>query len=216
MNDALTMPTLPGIRIRRSEGGAPISQADDNRAILDDFRRGQPEAVGAVRGWIRAVVFGGRWGFEDPDAVCQDILIDVLILVRRNGVRGPGAFQKLVHTLARCRAVDRYHSTRKRASIEADVPDEELHAAPAGDVTASSALARRDRLNALRYVIQRLPEACRELWRMIYLEHRSAEAIGEALGSTANNVRVRTHRCLEKAREIKSDFDRDGAPGLAR
>lgn len=192
-----------------------MSQAEDNRAIHDAFRRDDPAAAQTVLGWVRAVVFGGRWGFNDPEGVCQDILIEVLLVVRRGGVREPGAFQKLVHTLARCRAVDRYHRGKRRAAFEADVPDETLLERPGGEHGSDAALERRDRVNAMRYVLQRLPEACRELWRMIYVEGRSAEQIGDALGLTVNNVRVRTHRCLEKARDIKRDFDRDGAPAWA-
>ena len=48
---------------------------------------------------------------------------------------------------------------------------------------------------------------CRELWRLVYAEGLSAQDVGEKLGIKAGNVRVRVHRCLEKARAIYADLE---------
>ncbi len=200
-------------RIRRED--PPIGRTEEIRAVFEGFAREDGQAVETVAGWVRAVVFGGSWRFRDAEGLCQDVLLELLLLVRRGGVLDPGAFQKLVQTVAKRRAVDAWHRGRRLREEDAD----EL--ADRGPVdprpSAEERIATRQRLETLRYLIQRLPEHCRELWRLVYVERRRAAEVGEMLGLSAGNVRVRVHRCLEKARLIYGELQRAaGAPPVDR
>ncbi|GAB4226355.1 MAG: hypothetical protein Kow0062_28530 [Acidobacteriota bacterium] len=202
-------------RGRGEPGGRPaIERADEIRAVYEGFAEERADAVETVSGWIRSVVFGGSWRFSDGEGLCQEILLELLLLVRRGGVRDPQAFLKLAQTVARRRAVDAWHRQRRRGETDEDpLPDD---GPPDPAVSAERRVLARERLDALRYVIQRLPEHCRDLWRMVYVERMVAAAIGERLGLTAGNVRVRVHRCLEKARAIWAARDAAvGAPPRA-
>ena len=53
-------------------------------------------------------------------------------------------------------------------------------------------------------MIQSLTPPCRELLAMAFGDGMSAPEIGERLGLTAGNVRVRTHRCLKSARAVRT------------
>ena len=195
----------PGRFVLRRED-APIGRTEEIRAVFEAFAREDRAAVETVAGWVRAVVFGGSWRFQDAEGLCQDILLELVLLVRRGGVLDPGAFQKLVQTVAKRRAVDAWHRGRR---CREDDADELPGRGPIDPLpTAEERIAARQRLDVLRHVIQRLPEHCRELWRMVYVERRRAAEVGEVLGLSAGNVRVRVHRCLEKARMIYAELQR--------
>ncbi len=168
--------------------------------IHDGFLAGEEEAVRAVQGWVEAIVRGGNWRFADPESLVQEILIELLELVRAGKVRSPGGFLKLVRTTARYRSVDAYYAQRRRQERES--PDILLETHPAREEDPGRRLAHAERADVLVYVFQRLPEACRELWRRVYHQRRSSAQVASEMGITTNNLRVRLHRCLQRAREI--------------
>jgi RNA polymerase sigma factor (sigma-70 family) len=183
---------------------------DEIRRIFDGFTAERSADVERVRGWVRAVVFGGNWRFADPDAVEQDALIKILELVRSGKVRDGGGFQKLAHTVARYTCLDRYQSDRRTRERHVSEPAED--ASIEGDERADTGVATRERVGTLVYVFQRLPASCRELWKRIYRDRAPSDTIAAELGITVNNLRVRAHRCLEKARALREAFESD-APG---
>lgn len=170
--------------------------------VCTAFGQGEDRAVEAVQSWVAAVVRGGRWGFADPDAVIQEILVKLVSLVRAGRIETPEAFLKYVRTVAKRECVDHYYGQRRRERHEQAAPDE--FDAVGDGPGAEARLAARERVSALVYLAQRLSADCRTLWRLIYVEKLGAEAVAQRLGLSAVNVRVRSHRCLEKAREIVS------------
>jgi len=152
-----------------------------------------------VRGWIRAVVHGGSWRFTDPQAVVQDVLAELVRTLRTRPMVEAGSFLKLARTVAKNVCVDTYHRERRGA---AEPLDPESTGAIAGGPDPEGRLRARERLSALAYVLQRLGNSCRELWTLVYGEKLSSGEIAHRLGTTDGNVRVRMHRCLEKARTI--------------
>ena len=136
---------------------------EEVRVICAGFVRGDTAEVEIARGWVRGVVRGGNWRFDDPESVEQDALLRLC-----------------------CSAADFLH---------------------AGSSEEAEARAlRRERIDALVYVFQKLPEACREIWRRLYSEGAPTEDVASALGISVNNLRVRVHRCLRKAQELRASF----------
>ena len=119
--------------------------------------------------------------------------------VRIRRVVEPGSFLKLVRTVSKNVCVDTYHRERRSATEPLD-PERAAGIPAAGD--PEDRLRARERLSALAYVLQRLGNSCRELWTLVYGEKLSSGEIAHRLGTTDGNVRVRMHRCLEKARTI--------------
>ena len=64
-------------------------------------------------------------------------------------------------------------------------------------------LVARQRLAMARYVMQSLSADCRTLLGLVFGQGLRSREVGERLGITDVNVRVRTHRCLERARELR-------------
>jgi len=148
---------------------------------------------------VRAVVHGGNWRFADRQAVVQEVLAELVRTVRIRRVVEPGSFLKLVRTVSKNVCVDTYHRERRSATEPLD-PERAAGIPAAGD--PEDRLRARERLSALAYVLQRLGNSCRELWTLVYGDKLSSGEIARRLGTTDGNVRVRMHRCLERARTI--------------
>ncbi|ANM29342.1 hypothetical protein ABI59_06650 [Acidobacteria bacterium Mor1] len=177
-------------------------------ATLEQFRLGSDEAVNTVRGWVSAVVHGGRWRLPDAEGMVQDVLLILLDLVRRDKVRDAQAFQRFVYNTAKNQCIKAYYRARRREDHEE--PESEFDAAGA-DPDPHDRLERQEQFWLTAYIFQRLSEACRELWTLVYYEGLSAEETGQRLGIHSGNVRVRVHRCLERARDIYREHSEGAA-----
>ena len=183
----------------RMERDTSSKRANEIKATFAGFRLGGAEQIRTVRAWAETIVRGGNWRFSDPEGVVQETLLKLLRLAAAGRVRDPESFQKFVYTVAKNTCVTVYHRERSRARHEE--PAGEFDEPPAPDATTNR-LERAERLTMLREILQRLPEACRQLWDSIYRERRTPDEVASALGITPVNVRVRVHRCTEKARAI--------------
>lgn len=183
--------------------------APEIAGVYRGFLEGRASDTEVVCGWVEAVLRGGNWRFDDPEGLSQDILLRLIRMARSGRVREPGAFEKLVYTVAKTTCVDAYHRQRRQAHHEQ--VDEEIDHLPEPVTTPdpSSVLEQRTRRALLTSVWQRLPEMCRELWRMVYAECWPAERVGRELGLSAGTVRVRVHRCLARARTIHAELAAD-------
>jgi RNA polymerase sigma factor (sigma-70 family) len=166
--------------------------------------------VETVRGWVQSVVHGGNWRFSDAEGVAQEIQLRLLQIVRDDRVRDPGGFQKFVYSVAKHTCVRIYHRERRAGPSEDPAQHEERLRS---ETDPQDDLERQERFETMMYVFQRLPGACRELWGWVYGEKLAAAEVGEKLGISVNNVRVRVHRCLQKARAIRESLEL--APGSA-
>src|SRR5262245_59066613 len=177
-------------------------------AILNGFLAGEDEAVHHVQGWVDGVVHLGRWRFEDPESVRQEVMMRLFGIVRSGRYGRRSSFKTFVFAVAKYTCVDLFRRERLRRGVEAggQAP------APQPIGQPHQALETREDLELLRYILQGLPEECRRLWRLVYGEGIDAAEIGRRLGVNAGTVRVRVHRCLQKARAFAAEHP--GGSGL--
>jgi RNA polymerase sigma-70 factor (ECF subfamily) len=183
-----------------------MEQESTDDAIFQGFLAGGSDALHHVQGWVDAVVHLGRWRFADPEAVSQDIVLRLLTIVRSGRYARRSTFKTFVFAVARYTCVDQFRHDRLRARVEVSTAVE-----PEAADGTQHALAARESLELLRYVLQQLPGECRRLWEWVYVEGRSAAEVGRALGLREGTVRVRVHRCLLKARGLATRFAADAA-----
>ncbi len=171
--------------------------------ILNRFLAGDDQAVYLVQGWVDGVVHLGRWRFEDSAAVSQEIVMRLVKTVRSGNYQQRSTFKTFVFAVAKYTCVDIYRRERLRSRIEM----EGQATVPAGriDIEPQRSLEERESLAVLKYVVQRLPDECRRLWKWVYAEGLTAAEIGSRLGASAGTIRVRVHRCLEKARAYAAE-----------
>ena len=177
--------------------------------MLAAFERGRPEAVAAVRGWVSQVVAHPGWRFADAESIVQDILLKLLDIARAGRFRGMSSFRTFATSVARNTCIDAYRRQRWRERAERDyAAGGEPTVAPIDPETHRRTQERRE---LVRYIFQKLPEECRRLWVWIYGQGLAARQVGEHLGISETNARVRAHRCLQKARRVARDFLTQGA-----
>jgi len=182
----------------------------DLDATVDGFLQGNLQDVRRVRGWAEKVVRSGGWGFPDPEGVVQEILLKLVRTLHADGFRMSRRFSTFVFSVAKHTCIDVYRAERSRALVAAGT----LAATPSpGPGADAERLLSRERHEALRYVLQRLPEECRRLWVCVYADKLSTDEVSRRLGISVENVRVRVHRCLQKARSIAGAFLAGGGTG---
>jgi RNA polymerase sigma factor (sigma-70 family) len=182
-------------------------------AILEGFLAGDEEAVHHVQGWVDGVVHLGRWRFEDPEAVSQEIVMRLLDIVRSGRYARRSSFKTFAFAVAKYACVDQFRRERLRGRVETQAAGERQDAPAVLEADQPHrALQAREEMELLRYILQGLPDQCRQLWAWVYGEGLSAPEIGSRLGATPGTVRVRVHRCLQKARELVHAFA--GGAGL--
>ena len=176
-------------------------------AILNGFLAGEEEAIHHVQGWVDGVVHLGRWRFGDPEAVSQEIVMRLLEIVRSGRYARRSTFKTFVFAVAKYTCVDLFRRERLRARVETDAgpPLAEFPDRRGAD-QPHRALEERENLELLRYILQGLPEECRRLWGWVYGEGLGAAEVARQLGTNAGTVRVRVHRCLEKARDFAREY----------
>ena len=188
-------------------------------AILNGFLAGEDEAIHHVQGWVDGVVHLGRWRFEDPEAVGQEIVMRLLDIVRSGRYARRSTFKTFVFAVAKYTCVDLFRRERLRTHVEtgAGSPLAEFPNGRAAE-HPHRAHEERENLELLRYLLQGLPEECRRLWGWVYGEGLGAAEVARQLGTNAGTVRVRVHRCLEKARDFAREYlgGADMLPGSPR
>jgi RNA polymerase sigma factor (sigma-70 family) len=182
----------------------------DTRAaaeIRDGLLRNERGAVDTVRGWVAAMVYGARWGLDDPEAAIQDVTMRILHLGNTGRIREETDFRSFVRTIARHECTDIYRRERLKSAVESrGIGVGRKQTSEDDPYNPYKRLERKEQRELLRFIYQALPEECRRIWSWLYGEGLSAAEIASRLGITAVNARVRAHRCLQKARKIHSEY----------
>lgn len=167
------------------------------------FLAEEPEALEQVRVWVRRLV-RGAWRFQDPEAVVQEVVLELIGMARDGRIHDGTRFKSFVLTVARHTCID--HHRRERLREAGGSLDDLLEPPQAAEQSAEEAVVAKQRRRMARYVLQSLSEDCRDLLRLTFGEDLPAREVGERLGLTEGNVRVRLHRCLQKARSLRERF----------
>jgi len=200
------------VRLRRNTVSAlqaiPHGPMADDQTKTEDvfaaFRSGDPGAVAEVRDWVRQVVGHPAWRLTDAESVVQDVLLKILDIARADRFEHRSSFRTFATSVARHTCIDAYRKERWRERMEVRSAADADETSTSGNPEAHHSM--RERRELLSYVYQKLPEECRRLWRWVYGQGLAARQVAEQLGISEENVRVRVHRCLQKARGLASDY----------
>jgi RNA polymerase sigma factor (sigma-70 family) len=186
----------------RGAGALPTDQE-----LVSAFLERQPAATETIRGWIRSVVRAGGWRRCEPADLEQCAMARLREVVLAGSFRFESSFQTYVRGVTRITCMEQW---RKRKYID---EHEDLSLDPDGFVPSrstnpeESAIAS-ERLRLLEAVYQRLPEACRQLWRWIFWERQSFRDVALSLGVKEGTARQRAARCMQKATETRYHVER--------
>lgn len=176
-----------------------ISMAIDDRDMVDRFLRGESEAVGTVDGWISRAAWPYQRRLADRwDDVLQDVRLEVTRLLGQGKFRGESSLRTYLWRVVSHTCLDQIRAQSKWKWADLETLDQGDGPAAAVHVPASN---REDRDLLLR-VLQRVPQDCREMWRMI-LAGLSYKEMSARLNVAEGTLRVRVLRCREKAASLR-------------
>ncbi|MEM7010986.1 MAG: sigma-70 family RNA polymerase sigma factor [Verrucomicrobiota bacterium] len=136
---------------------------------------------------VRAFVFASISCFADAEDVVQKVALTVAR--RFDEYDTERSFEAWALWLAKSRVIDHYRVSGREKLVFSD----ELM-----DQFANSLIARQaeqsERSVALEQCVEKLPDKSRQLLELRYEDGASAEAMAEALNSSAGSIRVMLHR----------------------
>jgi RNA polymerase sigma-70 factor, ECF subfamily len=176
--------------------------AMDDREMVARFLRGEREAVGTVDGWIaRAAWPYQRRLAERWDDVLQDVRLEVTRLLAEGKFRGESSLRTYLWRVVSHTCLDQLRALSKWKWAELDALDHEDGSLANVRVQPSN---REDRDLLLR-VLERVPQDCRQMWRMI-VAGLSYKEMSLRLSVAEGTLRVRVLRCREKATAMRREL----------
>ena len=171
---------------------------DEDGRLIALLLAGDEAAIGEVRGWIAAA--GGRYRGRlagDAEDLEQEALLDLMESLGNGRFRGQSRLATYAHSYARFKCIDRLRALGRRDVVDLD--DEALTAAAPSPLEE---LTQRESVELAQRVVAELPAGCRELWEMV-AEGMSYQAMSAATGLGEGALRVRVHRCRQRALAIR-------------
>ena len=179
---------------------------DDDARLIALLLAGDEAVIGEVRGWVGTAIgrYRGRLA-GDVEDLEQEVLLDLMESLAGGRFRGQSRLATYVHSYARFKCIDRLRSLGRRDMVEIE---EDAFVADAPSPLEE--LAQREGVELARQVVAALPDGCRQLWEMI-ADGLSYREMSEATGLAEGTVRVRVHRCRQRALAIRLELlgDRD-------
>ena len=132
--------------------------------MVTRFLRGETEAVGTVDGWISRAAWPYQRRLADRwDDVLQDVRLEVTRLLGSGKFRGESSLRTYLWRVVSHTCLDQIRAQSKWKWTDLDG----LDTADEPASTAPAIPARQEDKDLLLRVLDRVPQDCRELWRMI-------------------------------------------------
>ncbi|MHA1778494.1 MAG: RNA polymerase sigma factor [Candidatus Heimdallarchaeaceae archaeon] len=144
---------------------------------------------------------------QDWEDARQQSLMEIVIAVKRlkkiNNLWG--LVKKIVYsTIVDFNRLHKRHSQRNcKPSRNGSDKEDWTNYFPDPKDDQSSYYERKD---LLIYVFQKLDKECRELIKVVFLEDIKYSEIASRLGISEGTLRVRIHRCKEKAMRLRDEY----------
>ncbi len=164
--------------------------SDDTGENLAAFLEGDPAATESLRGAVRTVVRSFRFKGEPLDELVQDVLERTFFSVKAGRFRGDSSLKTYAQNIARYACLERLRRTRLEISIEVVGPRAEPSASD-----PEKHLLRREEFERDLELLKALPEECRELFRLVFIEELTYQQVAERLGLSEGAVKSRVRRC---------------------
>lgn len=180
------------------------SQLDsDIAAVLPGALAGDTRSINRLMELVHPVVYSRcvmklqAKGATSPHDVAQEVCLAVVRALPRYVDTG-APFMAFVNSVMHNKIVDAIRAMGRDRSVTV----EEFPDRAADGPTPESYTLEMDACNAVRGVLDQLPESDREVLQYRVIEGRSAEEVGAIMGKTPGAVRVQQHRALAKVKKL--------------
>jgi len=171
---------------------------DEDARLIALLLAGDEAAITEVRGWVGAALgrYRGRLA-GDAEDLEQEVLLDLMEALAGGRFRGQSRLATYVHSYARFQCIDRLRALGRRDMVE--IADDTF---TAEDPSPLEELTRRESVELAQRVVAALPDGCRQLWEML-ADGMSYREMSAATGLAEGAIRVRVHRCRQRALAIR-------------
>ncbi len=196
--------------MERSRVPEAAASADVER--IASYLDGEERVFREVDAWIRREI-EARYPVlrAETEDLCQVVHGKLVANLRAGRFDHRCTLRTYVVRIAHYTAIDRIRRMYRERGFLAD-------AALEREVTANSPyrlLESQDERQLLHQVLLHSPLACRELWRLAFLERLSYEEIGRRLSIPPGTVKSRMWHCRRRAQTLLRRFQRYGVPRSA-
>jgi RNA polymerase sigma factor (sigma-70 family) len=175
------------------------------------YLKGESEAVETVDGWISRAAWPYQRRLADRwEDVLQDVRLEVTRLLGTGKFRGESSLRTYLWRVVSHTCLDQIRAQSKWKWTDLDG----LDAADEPAATAPAISARQEDKDLLLRVLDRVPQDCRELWRMI-VAGLSYREMSLRMSVAEGTLRVRVLRCREKAVAARHELF-ESRPGSGR
>jgi RNA polymerase sigma-70 factor, ECF subfamily len=186
--------------------------AAEDQDMVARFLRGELDAVGTVDGWISRAAWPYQRRLADRwDDVLQDVRLEVTRLLGQGKFRGESSLRTYLWRVVSHTCLDQIRSQSKWQWTDLDAVDQ----GNGPTVPPPSLAATREDKDLLLRVLDRVPQECREMWRMI-VAGLSYREMSLRMSVAEGTLRVRVLRCREKAVALRQELLGGGGPGTGR
>lgn len=164
-----------------------------DQELIRGYLEGRATAHRTIDRWIRPLVGSRHWGLaDDRDDILQEVRRRLYENLLYEKFAGGSSLRTYVSQIAKYVCIE---FLRKRKRHQAADVDELALADPSPD--PESELSGVERTRLARQALASLPEGCRELFDLIFVEELPYEHIAERLGVAPGTVKSRAFRCRE-------------------
>jgi len=199
---------LPQDAPGRAGTGRGPSTGDDDAARIDGYRRGDPDVFSEVDRWIRIELRHRYPGLlNEHEDLCQTVHQKLLKNIRADRYAGRSTLRTYVTGITQHTAIDRVREIRRQRDGLAA-----LTRVTVADRATRPGVEPLDP-KLLHQVLLALPAACRELWRLVFVENLGYQEIGRRLSVPGGTVKSRMWHCKQKAMFAVARLRRVAAQG---
>ncbi len=179
----------------------------DDGITLAALRNNEGWAIQLIGDRIKPLIKNNIFSFQDWEDAHQQSLLEIIDAVTKTAeIRNLWGFVKRI-AITTVIDYNRRHSIRSArvVSVEdrpgaGDDPGDEV---PDRKMSHDIAYESRD---LFLYIFQRLGRSCQQLLHMVYIEEVTYSEAAAKLSITEGNLRVRLHRCKERAIALRTQY----------
>jgi RNA polymerase sigma-70 factor, ECF subfamily len=184
----------------------------NDQEMVSRYLKGDREAVGTLDGWISRAAWPYQRRLADRwDDVLQDVRLEVTRLLAEGKFRGESSLRTYLWRVVSHTCLDqlRAQSKWKWADLETLDMVDETAGTPRGVST------RQEEKDLLLRVLDRVPQDCGEMWRLI-VAGLSYREMSLRMSVAEGTLRVRVLRCRERAVAARQELLKGRRPDNGR
>jgi RNA polymerase sigma-70 factor (ECF subfamily) len=175
--------------------------ATDEKDLVARYLKGETEALSIVDQWISRAAWPYQRRLADRwEDVLQDVRLEVTRLLGQGKFRGESSLRTYLWRVVSHTCLDQIRAQSKWKWT--DLEDVEEGSGPEAPPSTSS---RHEDKDFLLRVLERVPQDCREMWRMI-VAGLSYREMSLRLDVAEGTLRVRVLRCRERATAVRQEL----------